>query len=153
MLSSQDPTPGIEALLKSPFYTDRVTYIKGNPLSFPAMAKAKLETASACFLFQGQPTEEDVTQQDSVMVMQCLALRKYSENVCIYAEALRPESRFHLQHIAKEVVCIQEFLSGGPPSFFETNYTHTVSTHSPHCPKYSLSWILDSHLPLDDLDF
>ena len=118
MLSSQDPSPSIEALLKSPFYTERVTYIKGNPLSFPAMAKARLEFASACFLFQGETVTEDETHQDSVMVMQCLALRKYSKSLCIYAEALRPESRFHLQHIAKEVICVQEFLSGESRIFF-----------------------------------
>jgi hypothetical protein len=72
LLSPQDPNLDVDTLLKTPFYQHRITYIKGNPLSFPAMAKAKIELAEACFILLPGNSVLDASQQDAVMVMQAL---------------------------------------------------------------------------------
>lgn len=88
MLTHEDPDPNIETLLKNPFYQNRITYIKGNPLSFPAMAKAKLDTALACFIFLSYSEEIDMALQDSVMVMQALVRLNASKLITRHFESL-----------------------------------------------------------------
>ena len=107
-LNDEDPDEDTEAFLKGPFYAQRVQAVKANPLSFISMSKAKLESALACFLFSEYSEGLDVVQQDAILVMQALALRKYSKTLPIYAHVLQSETRFHLKNIATEVICVEE---------------------------------------------
>ena len=72
MLSQNDPSPSVESLLQSPFYQNRITYVRGNPLNFPAMAKARLDSAMACFIMSHYREGVDIPHQDSTTVMQAL---------------------------------------------------------------------------------
>ena len=72
LLSNFDPNDRVQALLESPFYKSRVWYIKGNTLAFPSMAKAKIESAMACFIFRNNNTAYTIDMRDSVTVTQAL---------------------------------------------------------------------------------
>lgn len=72
LLSNNDPNEQVQALLESPFYKSRVWYIKGNTLAFPSMAKAKIESALACFIFRNTSTSQSIDMRDSVTVTQAL---------------------------------------------------------------------------------
>jgi hypothetical protein len=72
LLSNNDPNEHVQALLESPFYKSRVWYIKGNTLSFHSMAKAKIESALACFIFRNTALSHSIDMRDAVTVTQAL---------------------------------------------------------------------------------
>lgn len=76
LLSNNDPNEQVQVLLESPFYKSRVWYIKGNTLAFPSMAKAKIESALACFIFRNTNTSQSIDMRDSVTVTQALVIFK-----------------------------------------------------------------------------
>jgi hypothetical protein len=76
LLSNFDPNEQVQALLESPFYKSRVSYIKGNTLAFPSMAKAKIESAIACFILRNNNSSYTIDMRDSVTVTQALVIFK-----------------------------------------------------------------------------
>ena len=74
LLSNDDPNQHVQALLESPFYRNRVTYIRGNTLAFPSMAKAKIESALACFIMRNNNPDYSIDLLDSVTVTQALVI-------------------------------------------------------------------------------
>ncbi|KAJ3318321.1 hypothetical protein HDV06_000554 [Boothiomyces sp. JEL0866] len=112
LLAVDEPSEDLQALLSDPVYEHRVQYVKGSPMSFKAMKSASVQLAKAAFVLASRVSDVEPIEEDARTVMRCLSLRKFHPDLMIYAQILLPRNKTHLENIADQVLCIDEFKLG-----------------------------------------
>lgn len=112
MLSPYEPSADLEALLSDPIYVNRVQYVKGSATSFRHLQKAKVGTAKAAFVLANRVSDSNPVEEDAKTVMRCVALRKFHRKLKIFAQIILPRNKVHLEDLADQVMCIDEFRLG-----------------------------------------
>lgn len=112
MLAPHEPSPDLEALLSDPIYVNRVQYVKGSATSFRHLQKAKVGTAKAVFVLASRISGSTPVEEDAKTVMRCVALRKFHRKLKIFAQIILPRNKVHLEDLADQVMCIDEFRLG-----------------------------------------
>ncbi|KAJ3310632.1 hypothetical protein HDV04_004875 [Boothiomyces sp. JEL0838] len=138
LLAVDEPSEDLEALLSDPVYEHRVQYVKGSPMSFKAMKSAAVHLAKAAFVLASRISDVEPIEEDARTVMRCLSLRKFHPDLMIYAQILLPRNKTHLENIADQVLCIDEFKLGMAaqnclsPGFSTILYllTNSISDHA-----------------------
>lgn len=57
-------------------------------------------------------SDVEPVEEDAKTVMRCVSLRKFHRKLKIYAQILLPRNKIHLEHLADQVLCIDEFRLG-----------------------------------------
>ncbi|KAJ3258433.1 hypothetical protein HK103_003555 [Boothiomyces macroporosus] len=91
LLAIDEPNEELLALLADPVYSNRVKYIKGSPISFRSLQKARADVACASFILASRISDISPVEEDAKTVMRCL---------------------IHLEGLADHVLCIDEFKLG-----------------------------------------
>ena len=112
LVNSYEPGSELEQLLADPIYSNRVKYVKGSAMSFRSLRKAKVESAKAAFVLTSRISDCDTIDEDAKTVMRCVSLRKFHRGLKIFAQILLPRNKVHLESLADNILCIDEFKLG-----------------------------------------
>ncbi|KAJ3271957.1 hypothetical protein HDV01_006091 [Terramyces sp. JEL0728] len=112
LMAIDEPNEELLALLSDPVYSNRVKYIKGSPISFRSLQKARADVACASFILSSRISDISPVEEDAKTVMRCLSIRKFNKNIKIYAQILLPRNKIHLEGLG-----ISEIDKSGPYEF------------------------------------
>ncbi|KAJ3190217.1 hypothetical protein HDU85_000508 [Gaertneriomyces sp. JEL0708] len=112
LLNESEPSEELESLLSDPMYLTRVRYVKGSPLSFRCLHRAKAHTAKACFVLASRFSGRPAIEEDAETVMTALAIKKFYRKANIFAQVISPGSKMHFQILSDHLLCIDEFKLG-----------------------------------------
>lgn len=111
ILSPVDPSDSLKALLLSPSFDTRVTYILGSALSMEDLQKARADIASAVIFLCN--TDADSTSEkldDAATVLRTLAVANFNPDLECIVQVLKREDRDLLKDSDCDVtVCLEEF--------------------------------------------
>ncbi|CAK5150666.1 unnamed protein product [Aphanomyces euteiches] len=125
VLSDDEPSSDLVALLLDPFIAKRTTFLKGSILHDYDAARACCESASAIFVLTRKVGQEDVNLSDHRTFMRAMAAHRVAKNVPIYAQ-LHLSSNKHLFHDIEHnnVLCFSEVI-------------HSILAQNCLCPGFS----------------
>jgi hypothetical protein len=111
ILCPAEPTDDMKALLISPLFDSRVTYVVGSALSYAGLQKVRLDAASAMFfLCNLEVNNDDATLENAATVLRALSATNFNANLSCFIEVLRPQDRELLKDIDVEIVlCLDEY--------------------------------------------
>ncbi|RHY33853.1 hypothetical protein DYB32_001366 [Aphanomyces invadans] len=111
VLSDEDPSSDLVAMLLDPFVAKRTTFLKGSILHDYDAARASCASASAIFVLTRKVGQEDVNVSDHRTFMRAMAAHRVAKHVPIYAQ-LHLSSNKHLFHDVDQsnVLCFSEVI-------------------------------------------
>ncbi|OMH84936.1 Calcium-activated potassium channel slowpoke [Zancudomyces culisetae] len=117
LMSETPPEKNVAKLLKDPAYVENVKFVLGSPTSMKDLSDVKAHRARSIFVLSNKGLQAGgEAADDNQKVMITLAIRRYllslNRKVPIYAQALLPETTFHLEYLTKDVICIPELRLG-----------------------------------------
>ncbi|KAJ3313026.1 erg10, acetyl-CoA C-acetyltransferase [Boothiomyces sp. JEL0838] len=119
LLARDEPNEELLALLADPVYSNRVKYIKGSPISFRSLQKARADVACASFILASRISDISPVEEDAKTLFIDKSIRKFNKKIKIYAQILLPRNKIHLEglgnvklNVADHVLCIDEFKLG-----------------------------------------
>ncbi|KAI9090823.1 calcium-activated BK potassium channel alpha subunit-domain-containing protein, partial [Phlyctochytrium arcticum] len=112
LMAPLEPSEDVESLLADPLYISRVKYVKGSPMSFRSLQKAKAREAKACFVLASTFSDKGAEEDDAETVMTALAIKKFHKKANIFAQVVLPGNKIHFQILADHILCIDEFKHG-----------------------------------------
>jgi hypothetical protein len=74
---------------------NRVTYIKGWTTNSHHLSKAKVESASACFIMAADYTERGADFVDAITVMRALSIKRYHSDSKLFVQVVQPQNKQH----------------------------------------------------------
>ncbi|RHY13888.1 hypothetical protein DYB36_005129, partial [Aphanomyces astaci] len=125
VMSDEDPSSDLVAMLLDPFVAKRTTFLKGSILHDYDAARASCATASAIFVLTRKVGQEDVNLSDHRTFMRAMAAHRVAKDVPIYAQ-LHLSSNKHLFHDIEQnnVLCFSEVI-------------HSILAQNCLCPGFS----------------
>ncbi|ETW01212.1 hypothetical protein H310_06801 [Aphanomyces invadans] len=125
VLSDEDPSSDLVAMLLDPFVAKRTTFLKGSILHDYDAARASCASASAIFVLTRKVGQEDVNVSDHRTFMRAMAAHRVAKHVPIYAQ-LHLSSNKHLFHDVDQsnVLCFSEVI-------------HSILAQNCLCPGFS----------------
>ncbi|KAF0691188.1 Aste57867_17536 [Aphanomyces stellatus] len=125
VMSDEDPSSDLVALLLDPFISKRTTFLKGSILHDYDAARASCASASAIFVLTRKVGQEDVNLSDHRTFMRAMAAHRVAKQVPIYAQ-LHLSSNKHLFHDIglNNVLCFSEVI-------------HSILAQNCLCPGFS----------------
>ncbi|KAJ9054985.1 hypothetical protein DSO57_1008870 [Entomophthora muscae] len=112
ILNSAEPSEELVSILNDPVYSSRVQYVKGLPTSYKSLKKVRASLAKACFVLTGKNSSDDDREADATAVMLALAIKRFNKGLRLYAQVNLPENKPHFDHLARQLVCLQELRLG-----------------------------------------
>ncbi|KAK9332870.1 hypothetical protein V1520DRAFT_333715 [Lipomyces starkeyi] len=106
------PGAVLKHVLGDPSLASRVSYVTGTVTSFSSLKKVQCHKAKAAFLLASRNMNEDEDEADAKQMMRALSLRKFNNNIRIFAEVHLRESVPNFDFLAETVVCKQELVDG-----------------------------------------
>ncbi|KAK9429187.1 hypothetical protein V1505DRAFT_374729 [Lipomyces doorenjongii] len=106
------PGAVLKHVLGDPSLASRVSYVTGTVTSFSSLKKVQCHKAKAAFLLASRNMNEDEDEADAKQMMRALSLRKFNNNIRIFAEVHLRESVPNFDFLAETVVCKQDLVDG-----------------------------------------
>eukprot|EP01138_Halocafeteria_seosinensis_P004392 gb/GECG01004493.1/.p1 GENE.gb/GECG01004493.1/~~gb/GECG01004493.1/.p1 ORF type:complete len:1657 (+),score=178.49 gb/GECG01004493.1/:1-4971(+) len=96
VLAPQKVEGELRSILDEHRFGDQVTYIRGNPQSEADLDRAGTYAASTCIVLAHRAIDMDPVSADAEVVASCLAVKRYSPEIRVYAQLRRHRARQHL---------------------------------------------------------
>ena len=150
VMAPSEPPEEVRALLVSPLFDSRVTYIIGSALSTEDLQRSRADVASAIFFVCNVEVQsQEAFFDDAATVLRTLSVNNFNKDLTCLVQVLRPEDRDILKDSDVDVVlCLDEFKTAiqarnaicpGMATFIE-NMFHTFSSPTAYSEDPS-SWL------------
>ncbi|OQR91427.1 calcium-activated potassium channel subunit alpha-1 [Achlya hypogyna] len=125
VLSDDEPSSDLVALLLDPFIAKRTTFLKGSILHDYDAERAACSSASAIFVLTRKVGQEDVNLSDHRTFMRAMAAHRVAKHVPIYAQLHLSSNKHLFQDIQRNnVLCFSEVI-------------HSILAQNCLCPGFS----------------
>ncbi|KDO31181.1 hypothetical protein SPRG_03799 [Saprolegnia parasitica CBS 223.65] len=125
VLSDDEPSSDLVALLLDPFIAKRTTFLKGSILHDYDAERAACSSASAIFVLTRKVGQEDVNLSDHRTFMRAMAAHRVAKHVPIYAQLHLSSNKHLFQDIkSNNVLCFSEVI-------------HSILAQNCLCPGFS----------------
>jgi hypothetical protein len=110
VLAPDKPDAFMNELLLKYSPGDRLRFIKGDARVHDDLSKAKVDTATACFILSDREAV-DSNQEDATSVLRAMSIRAFDMNTTLYVQLIEPENKRYLVQagiVKTHIVCINE---------------------------------------------
>ncbi|CAI8000617.1 Potassium channel subfamily T member 2 [Geodia barretti] len=96
----------MQVYLSHPVWSSRITILIGSPMRRTDLARARAESAIACFIHTSRSGPDPETA-DQHTVISAWSVKNFAPDCKLYVHILKPETRMHLD-LADQVMCEAE---------------------------------------------
>jgi len=110
VLGDAEPTNRLVRVMNSPIYDDKITYIKGSPLSMDDLQRCSLKTANVIFIIS-DIMDEDSEAADRVSTLRAIvaAIEAPQARLIMHSRTTRGLEAVYRTKASVELLCVQEW--------------------------------------------